>query len=92
MSQEQIERELRMKQMANRDELEKVKTRRQEREAEKAAREEEAAMAQRTKEAEQFREWQKQEDTFHLEQARLRSTIRIQVNRIKVDLHQTFPI
>lgn len=80
MSQEEIERELRMKQMANRDELEKVKARRQEREAEKTAREEETASMQRSKEADQFREWQKSEDQFHLEQAKLRSAIRIQVN------------
>ncbi len=79
MSQEQIERELRMKQMANRDELEKVKARRQEREAEKTAREDETAEMQRAKEADQFKEWQKHEDQFHLEQAKLRSAIRIQV-------------
>ena len=87
MSQEEIERELRMKQMANRDELEKVKARRQEREAEKTAREDETASLQRTKEAEQFREWQKSEDQFHLEQAKLRSAIRI---RVKLHLFYLF--
>lgn len=79
MTPEEIEREIRMKQLANREELEKVKARRQEREAEKAAREEEMSAEQRSKEAQQFQEWQKHEDQFHLEQARLRSKIRIQV-------------
>lgn len=42
---------------------------------------------QRSKEAAQFDEWQKQEETFHLEQARLRSKIRIQDGRAKpIDL------
>ncbi|KAI9564741.1 hypothetical protein GHT06_008482 [Daphnia sinensis] len=83
MSQEEIERELRMKQLANRDELEKVKARRLEREKEKEAREDETADLQRTKEAEQFKEWQQSEDQFHLEQAKLRSAIRIQDGRAK---------
>lgn len=39
--------------------------------------EDEACQQQRAKEAAQFDEWQKQEETFHLEQARLRSKIRI---------------
>lgn len=64
-----------------------VKKRRQEREAERAARDEETAMMQRQKEAEQFHEWGKNEDQFHLEQAKLRSKIRIQDGRAKpVDL------
>jgi len=83
MSQEEIEREVRMQQMANREELEKVKKRRQEREAEKEAREEETSQLQRTREAEQFREWQEHEDEFHLKQAELRSRIRIQDGRAK---------
>ena len=87
LTREEIERELRLKQMANREELEKVKKRRQEREAEKAAREEETSLMQRQKEAEQFLEWQQNEDQFHLEQAKQRSMIRIQDGRAKpVDL------
>ena len=87
MSKEEIERELRQKQLANREELEKVKKRRQEREAEKTARDEEMAILQRQKEAEQFQEWGNNEDQFHLEQAKLRSLIRIQDGRAKpVDL------
>lgn len=48
-----------------------------EKEKENQAREEEQQLIQRQKEAEQFQEWGKQEDVFHLEQARLRSKIRI---------------
>jgi len=83
LTNEEIEQEVRMKQMANREELEKVKKRRQEREAEKEAREEETSQLQRTREAEQFREWQAHEDEFHLKQAELRSRIRIQDGRAK---------
>lgn len=38
---------------------------------------------QRNKEAAQFEEWERQEDNFHLDQARLRSHIRIQDGRGK---------
>jgi hypothetical protein len=38
-------------------------------------------LLQRLKEAEQFKEWEAQEDLFHLEQAKLRSTIRIESGR-----------
>jgi len=44
-------------------ELEKVKKRRLEREREKEERDREQEMMQRDKEAEYFREWEKQEDT-----------------------------
>ncbi|EDV95147.1 cactin [Drosophila grimshawi] len=75
------------KQLENRRELEKVKKRRQERELERQAREDDAMQQQRAKEAVQFRVWQRQEDQFHLEQARLRSEIRIRDGRAKpIDL------
>ncbi|XP_017144244.1 cactin [Drosophila miranda] len=75
------------KQMENRRELEKVKKRRQERELERQVRDDDAMQQQRAKEAVQFREWQRQEDQFHLEQARLRSEIRIRDGRAKpIDL------
>lgn len=54
-----------------------VKQRRLEREAERAAREAEAGAAARAREAAQFSSWARQEDAFHLQQARLRSHIRI---------------
>jgi hypothetical protein len=60
-----------------------VKKRRLEKEREMAARDEEQALLQRQKEADQFQEWGKQEDVFHLEQARLRSKIRIKDGRGK---------
>jgi len=65
-----------------------VKKRRQERELERQQREEEMALMQRSKEAAQFQEWERQEDQFHLEQARLRSCIRIQDGRgVKTFVH-----
>ncbi|KAH3703344.1 cactin-like [Dreissena polymorpha] len=71
----------------NRVELEKVKKRRLEREREREERENEREMLQRDKEAEYYREWEKSEDTFHLQQAKMRSEIRIQDGRAKpIDL------
>ena len=60
-----------------------MKKRRLERELERQQREEEMSLMQRSKEAAQFQEWERQEDQFHLEQARLRSRIRIQDGRGK---------
>jgi hypothetical protein len=49
--------------------------------------EEEKAFLQRVKEAEYYREWEKQEDSFHYNQVRLRSKIRITDGRAKpIDL------
>lgn len=68
-------------------ELAKVKKRRLEREQERAQREDEMQRLQRQKEAAQFQEWEKQEDIFHLQQALLRSKIRIEDGRAKpIDL------
>lgn len=87
MSREELETRNRYKQEENKRELEKVKKRRQERELERQQREEEMSLMQRSKEAAQFEEWERQEDQFHLEQARLRSRIRIQDGRAKpIDL------
>lgn len=84
---EEIEMINRQKQMENRIELEKVKKRRIEREKEMAEREEEMVLLQRSREAAEHQEWERQEDQFHLEQARLRSKIRIQDGRAKpIDL------
>lgn len=86
-SREAIEQRNRHKQEENKRELEKVKKRRQERELERQQREEEMSMLQRGKEAAQLEQWARQEDQFHLEQARLRSRIRIQDGRAKpIDL------
>lgn len=87
LSREELEIRNRQKQEDNKRELEKVKKRRQERELERQQREEEMALLQRNKEAAQFQEWERQEDQFHLEQARLRSCIRMQDGRAKpIDL------
>ncbi|KFM74457.1 hypothetical protein X975_17517, partial [Stegodyphus mimosarum] len=84
---EDIERRTRLKMEENRLELEKVKERRLNREKEREIREEELTRIQREKEAAQFKEWEKQEDIFHLKQAKLRSKIRIQDGRAKpIDL------
>lgn len=87
VSSEELEARNRHKQEENKRELEKVKKRRLERELERQKREEEMQLLQRSKEAAQFEEWERQEDQFHLEQARLRSHIRIQDGRAKpIDL------
>ncbi len=57
--------------------------RRQERDSQR----EEMEMMQREKEAAQFKEWEKMEDQFHLQQSRIRSQIRIKERRAKaIDL------
>lgn len=87
VTREQLEMRNRYKQEENKRELEKVKKRRQERELQRQQREEEAALQQRGKEAAQLEVWNRQEGQFHLEQARLRSQIRIQDGRAKpIDL------
>lgn len=59
----------------NRLELQKVKQLRLEREREKAMREQELELLQREKEAEHFKTWEEQEDSFHLRQAKLRCAL-----------------
>nr|XP_018916407.1 PREDICTED: cactin [Bemisia tabaci] len=87
VSQEEVAMMNKIKMEENKRELEKVKKRRIERELEKQQREEEMSLMQRSKEAAQFQEWEQHEDMFHLEQARLRSRIRIQDGRAKpIDL------
>lgn len=87
MSKRDLEKMSQIKKKENFEELEKLKKRRLERERQKQEREEELYQIQRQKEAAQFQEWSKQEETFHLEQARLRSKIRIQDGRAKpIDL------
>ncbi|XP_031565952.1 cactin-like [Actinia tenebrosa] len=75
------------RQMDTRKQLERVRERRTEREREMMLREEEKERMQREKESEYYSEWEKQEDKFHLNQAKLRSKIRIQDRRAKpIDL------
>ncbi|CAL8088307.1 unnamed protein product [Orchesella dallaii] len=87
ISTEEVGRINRFKQEENKRELEKVKKRRLEREQERLAREEEQQQIQRDKESAQFKQFAGKEDMFHLEQARLRSKIRIKDGRAKpIDL------
>lgn len=87
LTREEIEKRNRAKMDENRMELEKVKKRRQERELERQERERMMELEQRQREAAQFSQFSKQEDQFQLEQARLRSQIRIQDGRAKpIDL------
>ncbi|XP_078377222.1 splicing factor Cactin-like isoform X2 [Oculina patagonica] len=87
LKEEEMRRREKMRQQEAKRELEKVKKRRIEREHEKQMREEERETLQREKEANSFKEWEEQEDKFHLEQAKLRSKIRIQDGRAKpIDL------
>lgn len=80
---EDVERENRMKLEETKRELEKVKQRRLEREKEREEHQEEMNRSQREKEMVQFKEWEKQEDGFHLRQAKLRSKLRIKEGRAK---------
>ena len=67
--------------------MEKLKKQRLERERLKEQMDEEKQFLQRIKEAEYYREWEKQEDSFHYNQVRLRSKIRIGDGRAKpIDL------
>lgn len=87
LTRDEIEKRNRAKMEENRLELEKVKKRRQERELERQERENMMELEQRQREAAQFSQFSKQEDQFQLEQARLRSAIRIQDGRAKaIDL------
>jgi len=71
----------------NKTELEKLKRQRLERERQKEESEKEKEFLQRVKEAEYYREWEKQEDSFHFNQVKLRSKIRITDGRAKpIDL------
>lgn len=83
INEEEIDQINKQKMLKNRQELEKVKKRRLEREHERELRMQELAKMQRDKEADQFKEWSKQEDFFHLKQAKLRSKLRIKEGRAK---------
>ena len=65
------------------DEIEKVRRRRSEREAEQEEQERLRSEEARLREAEQYADWHQKEETFHLEQARIRSKIRLVEGREK---------
>lgn len=77
----------RLKQEETARELDKLKKRKVEREREREERDRERDFLQRQKETEYHAEWEKQEDSFHLKQVKLRSKIRIEEGRAKpIDL------
>ena len=83
----EIERMQRAKRNEQRLELEKVKQRRLEREREREERTKLMELEQRQRDNEKFSKWSRDEDDFHLQQARLRSKIRIIDGRAKpIDL------
>ena len=85
-----IERMQRAKRNEQRLELEKVKQRRLEREREREDRAKDLELEQRQRDNEKFSKWERDEDEFHLKQARLRSKIRIIDGRAKpIDLVAT---
>ncbi|KAJ7388171.1 hypothetical protein OS493_039445, partial [Desmophyllum pertusum] len=73
------EQHLKEEEMRRREKLRQHEAK--EREHEKQTREEERETLQREKEADSFKEWEEQEDQFHLEQAKLRLKLRIQDGR-----------
>ena len=82
-----IERMQRAKRNEQRLELEKVKQRRLEREREREERTQLLELEQRQRDNDKFSKWSRDEDDFHLQQARLRSKIRIIDGRAKpIDL------
>ena len=84
LTEAQVEERERFRQAELKRELEKVERQRIEREREKEARDNETSVLQRLKEAEMSKEWEQQEKQFHLEQAKLRSAIRIESGRAKL--------
>ena len=83
----QLQKMQRAKYEEQKRELEKVKQRRLEREREREDRRAMMEMEERERENDKFTKWQDEEDTFHLQQARLRSNIRILDGRAKpIDL------
>jgi len=65
------------------EEITKLKVRRDEREQEKVMMEEERDNLQREREMLQWADWEKKEDEFHLDQAKHRTAIRIKTNRAR---------
>ena len=83
----ELERMQRRKMEEQRLELQKVKESRLQREKEREERQEQLDMEQRERDNEKFSKWQEKEDEFHLDQAMMRSKIRIQDGRAKpIDL------
>lgn len=81
------EKELKQQQLERMEEIKKARKRREEREAEKEEMERLKNEELRLRDAEQYEDWQQKEEDFHLNQARVRSKLRIKEKREKpVDL------
>ena len=87
INEEELDRLAKTRIVEQKAELEKVKASRLQRERERQERQEMDELEQRSKESDKFAKWKADEDQFHLKQALLRSTIRIQDGRAKpIDL------
>ena len=87
INEEELDRLSKTRIVEQKAELEKVKASRLQRERERQERQEMDELEQRSKESDKFAKWKADEDQFHLKQALLRSTIRIQDGRAKpIDL------
>ena len=75
----ELERIQRRKMDEQRVELQKVKESRLQREREREETQEQMDLEQRERDNDKFSKWQQKEDEFHLDQAMMRSKIRIQV-------------
>lgn len=81
------EKELKQQQLDRMEEIKKARKRREEREAEKEEMERLKNEELRLRDAEQYEDWQQKEEDFHLNQAKVRSKLRIKEKREKpVDL------
>lgn len=81
------EKELKKQQLDRMEEIKKARKRRDEREAEKEEMERLKNEELRLRDAEQYEDWQQKEEDFHLNQAKVRSKLRIKEKREKpVDL------
>ncbi|KAH7464661.1 Cactin [Phytophthora ramorum] len=80
-------KQLKKQQLRRVDDIRKARERREQREAEKEEMERLRSEEMRLKDAEQYEDWQQKEEQFHLQQAKVRSQLRIRANREKpVDL------
>ena len=87
LSERELQRLQKRKAEEQRIELEKVKKARLEREREREAQREAMELEDRMRENEKYSAWAAKEDEFHVEQAKMRSKIRIQDGRAKpIDL------
>eukprot|EP00126_Sphaerothecum_destruens_P000051 Sdes_comp10070_c0_seq1m1663 len=83
LSRQEIKRIEILRRRENEAELEKVKRRKREREIEKELQQREIDLLAREREMAKLENWEEKEENFHLEQARIRSKIRLEQGRAK---------